>query len=275
MLLANKLKVDCNSLDFNLIWRALEANHGLTVADLKDRDSLHEAVRAARKMLQKLEPWQEDAMQRSNNVARQAAARPDVQTFRKTFLRAGLLRRDQIATWIQRRSSGTFGHLLAYPTPDGWATHVRVGASRCLRSLLALTTSLSSDHGWQETQAVVFVLSDIPPLLWPIKAEAHILHDERGAQRVARITMTISALDVPTAAVARAYQRERRRQNAGHRRPSSNANTKKTALIKFVEEGGGNPSRALGRDWNQQHKQWAYPNTANFRRAYKKAKELA
>lgn len=288
--LAKDLKLTPRSRDFEYTWQAVKEKTLLTEQDLQDDSSYREALRECRRLLRSPKAWIDRAKQRSDDLAAEAARRPDVQDFRKTWLRKTLLRRDHVTTWIRRRATNTPVHcasvkpdhprtrfkemggvsLLQYEGPDGWAVYVDVGTSPSLRALLAVTKALADDYEWQQAQAVAFVLTDARPLLWPIHVEPDIAYDGRGNERL-RITVIISAPDVPPREVARAYQQVRQRHKAFQRESSSDSRRRQIALLHFVKARGGNPSRELAREWNRRHTEWRYPNECNFRRAYNNA----
>lgn len=154
--------------------------------------------------------------------------------------------------------------VLKYAEPgETWSKAVPT-AEGPLERLRALSATLAKFYAWTEAQATVFVLTDITPLISPMRATSGglLFHNGYSMDWAIRITLTIDP-STPPDEVAKAYAKVRRDAGqAGRRRLSA----KHAALAAFrIEHEHLSWSKLLGA-WNAEHSAWRYEHESNFRR---------
>lgn len=148
--------------------------------------------------------------------------------------------------------------VIGYPTKDGAAQFTYVAFGGTLWRLKKLAQSLAKEYGWQEAQAVAFVLTGAVPLL------------PRGWVRLSwrtsgpRITLEVDPR-LSRTEVARLYGRWRGRVFRGADKPIER---KAARLAVFAEEyrDSGLSWRELMALWNQQYPEWKYHTAVHFAR---------
>lgn len=218
---------------------------------------------------------------------RAAVARLDplVVTFRNEVLAGQVLPWTDVQGWVAKRA-GTATRWTVTVTAEGAAEpdvqgvetrtlryaapgvpHVQATPTRAggdLERLRALADTLASAYGWEPAQASVFVLTDLVPLVAPIRATV----DLGTAQTV---TLTIDPTETAES-VARQYLAARR-ELVGNRRLRS-MGEKAVCLARFYDEQPpGGMTTAWMDEWNQRYPEWRYTDRRRFRRDAKAAAE--
>jgi hypothetical protein len=235
---------------------------------------------------------------RSRLLGRRAAAREDVQKFRKDVLAGRLLHADKVEGWILERTprTGLEGLILEveapaegildleapgrlrspltvrelvgmkrqfvdYATPT--ATHVKrmpTAAKGPLAWLRHLSEQLAKSYHWQPAQATLFVLTGQVPLVSSLRWSVKA-SDEAGA----RLELNLDPLLSPKQLSAK-YARLRKRL-VGTRARVRQLSEKHLTLANFVADRPADEAWAKRlRTWNAEYPRWKYRHESNFRR---------
>jgi hypothetical protein len=169
---------------------------------------------------------------------------------------------------------------LRFVGPDGWERSQPVWRDSVLDRLRALVAHLCQRYGWQETQAMGFVLMDALPLIAPMitRVENKTSWDLAEIRKSAKITLTVEAW-VSAETVVRGFREAQKRLLAGENRPLAIRNL---ALFRFItgmmrSAGELPPWRRLMDAWNQgaesRERNWAYTDRRRFCRDYQRARQ--
>lgn len=217
-------------------------------------------------------------------LAEDAAELEEVQSFREGVLGSRLLGLDQLENWIQEQmpdkpiSVGDPKSVtLRYGTHhDDFERVAFVQRDSTLAELRWIARMLAESYGWGESQATVFVLTGLVPLVlrvgleWkavrpPSRESPDIDHPTAGE----RITLTVDPTITPSE--LRAIYANYRRQLLGPRHQP--VREKHARLATYTSSGWKKSSWAdrMGR-WNDAFPQWKYRHLSNFKRDCLKAR---
>jgi hypothetical protein len=226
----------------------------------------------------------ENVIKRAEALAEVAAtmceSHPEVQRFRQKYVPGRLLTDDEASAFLNKRGGpqGTDKAVLRSARNPKWSLHP--GAKPYptpteMRELLGLATKLSQTYGWQEGDALWFVLTGYIPPIRPLEVEMFI-HTSTGPSRyyspiTARITVTaqvwIQAEEIEGA--FRDAQRQLLRSDA----PPSTRDERTLEVVKFVArrmmEREGETWDERWKAWNRTcPKGWRYSTYRGFRQVY-------
>lgn len=147
---------------------------------------------------------------------------------------------------------------IVYPTKDGAMQVTPVAFGGALWRLKNLAQSLAKEYGWQEAQAVAFVLSGSVPLT--SRGRVQLKFTKSGPRIVLEVDPRLSRTEV-----ARIYGRWRSRVFRGADKPIER---KAGRLAVFAEQyrDSGLSWRELMALWNRQQPAWQYRETVVFAR---------
>ena len=129
-----------------------------------------------------------------------------------------------------------------------------------LYELARLSQSLAKRYGWQEGQATVFVLVDLPPL---VRTLSVITSLKMPIGVLSRIELTVDPTLSPKVV---AEQFKKARDKLLGQRPRS-LSSKHIQLVMFCDERPPGETWAVRMAaWNQQHSKWKYEAVKNFLR---------
>jgi hypothetical protein len=150
---------------------------------------------------------------------------------------------------------------LAYGVPtDRWLRRIPVARDGVLGRLHVLSRSLAHRYGWQESQAALFVLTDIVPLVSHLRTGFSLKAPFRA---LSRVTLTIDPALSPRE-VADAYGKVRH-QILGSR--FRHLNEEHTQLALFIaERPEGETWKQRLEAWNEAHPESSYTTESNFAR---------
>jgi len=155
--------------------------------------------------------------------------------------------------------------VLKYAGPDDESVRLQPTRRGPLERLRQVSISLAESFAWMESQAAVFVLTDIVPLLSPIRvtSSGEAIRDGYSIEWAKRITLEIDPSVSPNELV-RAYQQVRLEGGHDRRRRLSE---KHAMLAIFTAE---RPETQSWIDtltnWNAERPEWRYNHVSNFRR---------
>jgi len=238
----------------------------------------------------------EVAVEPSENVAKRAEAlsevlatmgdsHPEVQHFRRKYLKGRLLREEEARSFLDERGGpqGT-GKAVRKTAPNPkWALHPqakRYSTPIEMRELLGLADKLSKTYGWREGDALWFVLVGFIPPVRPLEVEMFI-HASTGPNRyynpiMARITVTAPAW-VNAEEVEGAFGDAQRQLLRGDPPPPTRGE-RTLELVKFVarrmRERDEETWEERWKTWNRTcPEEWRYSSYNGFRQAYERFKE--
>lgn len=224
-------------------------------------------------------------------LAADACRREEVVAFRREVLRGNLLKPEQVAEWVERRSREgeqvrrkTLGEpwevdpaaegrewidgrpVVRYETPSveyaapegGW---VQAAASSSeLERLRKVGEGLASSYGWEQAQATIFLLTGAVPILPAIRA--------RTVSKLPVVAATRIVLEVdPTVTpreVAERYAEVRTRVTGGQRSRRMSEKHLRLAIFAESHEQGTWADRMAR--WNSDFRDWRYTEPTNFQR---------
>jgi hypothetical protein len=196
-------------------------------------------------------------------LAADAARQEDVVGLRARV--GSLLGWDHLEAWLDAqvdidgrdRSSADPKVELAYALPTGDSVRRRrVEAVGLLAELAHVSDSLANAYGWQEAQALVWVLTGIVPLNARMHSD-QVVHSPRLAT-TDRIVLTIDPA-TPAAEVAAFYRRAR------GPRLGRTLSARQARLAAFVAERPKEPWQRRMDAWNALHPtKWRYDHTSNM-----------
>lgn len=163
---------------------------------------------------------------------------------------------------------GLSSRSLAYSAPgDKWMRRVYVAAEGTLDQLKTASQWLANRYGWHESQASVFVLTGITPLITLMVIAPHL---KGSYSATSRITLTVDPALSPKR-VAEAYRNIRDKMLGQRHRSLSQ---KHTQLALFAAE---RPEDETWKEWmklwNRKYPKWKYDQESNFGRDAEKARE--
>lgn len=190
-------------------------------------------------------------------------------TFLKLALKSHELRRDTVGfaldpplklTKIPDAMEPEFSAaVLSYATQDSsWTQTVAVNSDSNLGQLSRLSKSLARSYRWQEAQATVFVLTDLIPVVSPMRVS---IKRSFGIDALSRVTI-VADPTVPPGKITDAFKRARLELLGARPRSLSD---KHTSLVRFCNNRPENETwGARMESWNLAHPEWSYPEIKNF-----------
>jgi hypothetical protein len=161
--------------------------------------------------------------------------------------------------------AGISSRLLKYVAPgDEWVRRVATTIGNPLDRLRRLASELAPVYGWDDAQAVVFVLTGRAPLINPIRVSTPSTLFRDGALHSwsSRVTIEVDPAISPEL-VEQAYRSARNEAGLAHHRMLSD---KHAELSAFCTQREHQPWSQRFKDWNSTHQHWRYDNESNFRR---------
>ena len=241
----------------------------------------------------------------SRLLAKEAAEREDVRSFRQQVLGGQLLKPVQVERWIlgrQPKEGGSEGMVLRIEAPAGiefarafrlkspitvretiggeWRTldyatpgvaHVKAVATPATKGDLArlrfLSEDLAKQYHWQQAQATVFVLTGQIPVVPSFRPSV-----ENRWPGPRRITLDIDLILSPKDLAARyARVRQQLRPEKARRRELSQKHL--TLALFITARPGDEPWAKRFKAWNMKYPRWKYSAESNFRRDASRAVE--
>jgi hypothetical protein len=156
----------------------------------------------------------------------------------------------------------TSARVLKYSAPGDEWVRLQVTSRGPLEQLRRLAERLAPAYAWTESQATVFVLADVVPLIATINATwgGHFIRHGDSHEWARRITLEVDPT-VPPHELARTYQKVRERADHRGRRRLSD---KHASLAAFAAERPQETWAARRRAWNQVNPTWSYGHDSNF-----------
>lgn len=152
-------------------------------------------------------------------------------------------------------------------TRDRWTRRIPVAEGEVLGRLYVLSRSLAHRYGWQESQATLFVLTDIPPLVIDLSAWVSF---KSPFTSLSRINLTVDPALSPRE-VAEAYRKIRQGVVGSRFRDLSE---KHTRLAVFAAERPEEETwKQRMKAWNEAHPQLKYTVETNFARDCSQAQQ--
>jgi len=220
--------------------------------------------RAPLKSARLTEPWHHKARCLAEAAAATAAQDAAVRKFREEVVGAELWSPERARAFIRARASSrpTSRVLLAFPNEDNGVESVKVERASEGGRLQQLAQALVSEHGWEDYQAVWFILTGLTPLSWPLKVEDVYLEDRLVAISV------VAAPWMPARAVHDAFRRMQPRGATAGSRPLSE---RRAALYAFMCQRPPGTYRESLVKWNRAFPPWKYTDVRRFVRDTKAA----
>jgi hypothetical protein len=210
---------------------------------------------------------------------------PEVDRFRRSYLPGWPLTDEQAREFLSVRGGpkGTDKAVLRSAPNPKWALHPaakRYSTPTDMRELLGLASKLSNAYGWQEGDALWFVLTGYIPPLRPLEVEM-LIHMSTGPSRyyspiTARITVTAQAW-VQADEVASAF-RDAQRQLLRSDAPPTARDERTLEVVKFVarrmRKYEGETWSKRWKAWNRTcSKRWRYSDYRGFQQVYERFKK--
>jgi len=185
---------------------------------------------------------------------------PQVRRFRQDILQGHLIAPDAVPAWVRAQAErdglpGGGAPLLKYPEVQGEAW-ISVHPAGVLGKLRNVVQVLSLSYGWDQAEAVRFVLCDTPPTL-----PARAFH----RQGIFPCASGRILLDLPPWVsddeVLSLYHQGKHNAGLAHQKPLS---SKIAALVQFVCRRLGENGQPVGgwatvwQEWNAAYPQWRY-----------------
>ncbi|MFN0168662.1 MAG: hypothetical protein ACKV22_19735 [Bryobacteraceae bacterium] len=155
---------------------------------------------------------------------------------------------------------------------DTYALACPVGRDGVLRELYRLSQRLAESFGWQDSQATVFILTDLIPEIGVMKVtfQPPPWMDDAGWLQVrTRVTYELDPIGVIPSDLERSYRKVRKRLLSGRHRSLGEKNMRLAAFC----SGFDRPNKAAMNKWNQEFPQWSYERVSIFARDAKAARE--
>jgi hypothetical protein len=196
-------------------------------------------------------------------LAREAAGDGRVAAFRTDVLGDRLLSLDQLEGWVAEQAAGQNGGpsagTLEYVGRHGVPLRQPTSHGDALEELRTLATELVERYGWEHHQASTFVLTDLVPVLEPIRSSI------TGGRPTGPPTRLLLEVDpaVDPSDVMKHYKAARRQLFPGR---VPRIEDKRLRLAVFVADHPGQSWEALLRSWNDAYPDWAYQELADFKR---------
>jgi hypothetical protein len=188
------------------------------------------------------------ALPSTTRVRRAAGGRYDIEPPLRSVIRAGISTR-----------------LLKYATPGDECIHmVATTIGSPLERLRQLAADVAPAYGWDDPQAVMFVLTGTAPLINPIRVStpSALFRDGMFHPWARRVTIEVDPALSPEI-VERAYRKARTEAGLAHTRVLSD---KHAELSAFCTQREHQRWSQRFKDWNRTHQRWRYENESNFRR---------
>lgn len=197
----------------------------------------------------------------SRLLAEEASEEESVQRFRSRHLRHGFVRAEQeaVGDWIVANSGGDQDRSVVVLWGIAETRRTMVAADSPAADLHRVAADLATFYGWQENQAVAFVLCDGVPIHSPLR----VTHRFRSIPAASRIVLDIDPTLPPTEVEAM-YREARKTFGRGRYRELSERALHAVAFALEHDEMGQNE---MCTEWNDAHPDWTYPNGQAFARA--------
>jgi Sulfotransferase family len=196
-------------------------------------------------------------------LAREAADDPEVVAFRADVMGSRLLALDQVEDWViaqARRESGRRPvRTLEYVGGHGVPLRRPTVEDGVLERLRRLGGKLVERYGWENHQATTFVLTDLVPILEPIRSS---IVGGRPLRPPTRLVLEVDP-SVSPSEVSKQYRALRRELFPGRVRRIED---RRLRLAVFVANHGDQSWESLFRSWNHAHRHWAYGTLDDFKR---------
>lgn len=196
-------------------------------------------------------------------LATEAGKEQTVASFRREVMRGRLLALDEVDGWVQQRAEANersaAAGTLEYATRECWPLRQPTIAGGVLDRLRLLSVGLEERYGWEPHQAATFVLTDLPPLIAPLRARV-----VGGWPRSAttRIVLEVSPAVDPSR-VMQHYEQVRRKLIP---RGFPELDAKRLRLAAFVASHPDEDWSTLFDMWNGENPSWRYADPSGFKR---------
>jgi Sulfotransferase family len=196
-------------------------------------------------------------------LAREAADDPDVVAFRADVMGSRLLALDQVEDWVigqARRETGRRPmRTLEYVGAHGVPLRRPTVEDGVLERLRRLGGELVERYGWEQHEATTFVLTDLVPILEPIRSS---IVGGRPMRPPTRLVLEVDP-SVSPSEVRKQYKALRRALFPGRVRRIED---RRLQLAVFVANHRDQSWESLFRAWNHAHRDWAYGALDDFKR---------
>jgi hypothetical protein len=200
-------------------------------------------------------------------AAAEAAARPDVTAFRTGAMRRGPARFNDVPTWI-RNHAGRRGTTLVFEIfknpsrgEKSYFRRLPVTRSPVLASLKQIAADVARTYGWEEWEAVYFILvGDAVPIRRPV-VTSYLLPP--AGSGLSRIVLSIDPT-TPPRSVLDFYEFARRNLIGLRHRAMSEKHMRLAAA--FAARPRSERLASQMAEWNRAHPKWRYSAVTNFGR---------
>lgn len=196
-------------------------------------------------------------------LAREAAEDRRVAAFRADVLGNRLLALDQLEEWVVEQAgkddTGRPASTLEYVGSHGVPLRQPTTQGGVLEDLRTLGSELVKRYGWEHHQATTFVLTDLVPVLEPIRSR---IAGGRPKSPPTRLVLEVDPAVSPSD-VMKHYKALRRQLFPGE---VPRIEDKRLRLAVFVASHREESWDGLLRSWNAAHPDWAYQELADFKR---------
>jgi sulfotransferase family protein len=197
-------------------------------------------------------------------LAREAAQDARVAAFRGEVLEGRLLSVDEVEDWVSERATSHGGngrrpHTLEYLGSHGVPLRQPTTEGNALERLRKLGGALVERYGWEPYQATTFVLTDLTPLIEPIRSH---ISGGRPKHPPTKLVLEVDP-SVPPADVMKHYTALRRQLFTGR---VPRIEDRRLRLAVFVASRPELSWEELLASWNDQNANWAYEDLADFKR---------
>jgi hypothetical protein len=196
-------------------------------------------------------------------LAREAADDPEVLAFRADMMGSRLLALDQVEDWVmeqvRKESGGRRVSTLEYVDGHGVPLRRPTVEDGALERLRRVGAKLVERYGWENHEATTFVLTDLVPILEPIRAE---ITGGRPMRPPTRLVLEVDP-SVSPSEVRKHYKALRRQLFPGRVRQIED---KRLRLAVFVADHRDQSWESLFMSWNDAHPDWAYRGLHDFKR---------
>jgi hypothetical protein len=175
---------------------------------------------------------------------------------------------DEVEPWLVEQGAGDMRgwgrEYLTYLVPgEARERFRRILPNTPAVALKRLSLDLVRRYTWTEAQAVVYTLTDIPPLILAARASARGSRAARSLPALARIELTVDPALSPKE-VAVLYRRVRAVTGVGARHRELSEKHIQLALFGAEPAQDGRTWAVRMAEWNAAHPDWAYGVASNF-----------
>lgn len=210
-------------------------------------------------------------------LADDARADLELRAFRTEVLRDKKIEWQKVGEWITTRAKrggkrGGGDPLLPYiARDDRWVRYVPAAPGTILGRVKAIAQSLAGRYGWSELQAVLFILTDLTPVIETLRWQAQPTTDVTSSFLAVgtRIVITVDPA-TPPAMVEAAYLKARSRLLPGQRYKEIDEQRLALAAWLTTRPSGESPERSRGA-WDKTYPQWKYERLDYFIRDMKQS----